>query len=105
MREVVDDCDAALHAAHFHPALDALKGLQSALNLLRRQASHAGDGDVGERVDYVVLTRKRGVEAGPLLPFPPRGERASLWRELGLGNEDVAAARGAEGEPAHARVH
>ena len=104
VREVVDDRDAALHAAHFHAPLDALKRLQSALDLLRRHAAHAGDGDIGEGVHDIVLAGKIRPEAKPFAPFPPCRERASFRCELNLGCVRIAAARHPEREPARPRV-
>jgi hypothetical protein len=72
MGEVVDDGDAALDAAHFHPPLDALERLQAFLDLFRREAAQARDHRVGERVQHVVAAGERGAEAAtPSLPTTP----------------------------------
>src|ERR1051325_4035443 len=84
MREVVDHGHAALHAAHFHPPLDALEGLESLLDLLVGDAAQPRDDGVGERVEHVVASGERRLEPRPLPPFPPRRELRP-FRMLGYG--------------------
>src|SRR5205807_8678907 len=89
VREVVDDEDAPLRAADFHPALDALEGRQPLLDLLRGEAAQLRAGDVGQRVEYVVTAGERRPEAEPLPPFPVRREFGVVRCELDAGGADV----------------
>src|SRR6185295_16144916 len=68
MSEIVDDRHAAGDAAHFHPAFDALEGIERGLNLFVGKTAMLGAADDRERVPYVEFAHEvqMKLEAGNL---------------------------------------
>jgi hypothetical protein len=74
VREVVDDGDAALLAAHLHPALDALEGGERILDGLAREPPSVGGDDDRETVEHVEVADERRLELAPRLAFAQDSE-------------------------------
>ena len=78
MTKIVNHCDAAHFAPHFHATLDAQKGREGSLDVGVGHAAVSRAGRHSQRVTHVELTNQRQGEAGvaelELRPVGPQNQ-------------------------------